>query len=358
LAKKYPGKLDLDYRDRPKVPSTYPNGCHVCELEIEAETGDIEILSYVAVDDAGTIINHQIVEGQMQGGITQGAGHILGEEAIYDRDTGQLLSDLHGLPDAARGPVNNLRVMDYPVPDEDQSARRQGRRRSGSDRLDALHHERGDRCVAPGGRDALRHAGDAPAAVGRDPRREGRKAARVCNRGPTGRVVRAGRALSTALRLSIFYFAYFAHLGAFVAYFSLWLQARGYSPAQIAAVLAVPAVLRIFAPALWGWLADSAAARLPGGHPGFVAPLAALAAGAAMLTQASDLPAVFGWAGLTALSRPRAAARRCDGARGSARSLGAMVREAVGFGRSRAFWLRARGSTARRSPCSFRWSRR
>jgi carbon-monoxide dehydrogenase large subunit len=92
LAQKHPGKLDLDYRDRPKVPSTYPNGCHVAEVEIEAETGEIEIVSYVAVDDAGTIINHQIVEGQMQGGITQGAGHILGEEAVYDRETGQLLS--------------------------------------------------------------------------------------------------------------------------------------------------------------------------------------------------------------------------------------------------------------------------
>ena len=92
LAQKHPGKLDLNYRDRPKVPSTYPNGCHICELEIEPETGDIEIASYVAVDDAGTIINHQIVEGQMQGGITQGAGHIFGEEAVYDRETGQLLT--------------------------------------------------------------------------------------------------------------------------------------------------------------------------------------------------------------------------------------------------------------------------
>ncbi|HTN28304.1 MAG TPA: xanthine dehydrogenase family protein molybdopterin-binding subunit [Burkholderiales bacterium] len=117
LAQKYPGKLDLDYRDRPKVPSTYPNGCHIAEVEIEAETGEIEIASYVAVDDAGTIINHQIVEGQMQGGITQGAGHIFGEEAVYDRETGQLLSGSfmdYPMPRAVL--VNNLRVMDYPVP--------------------------------------------------------------------------------------------------------------------------------------------------------------------------------------------------------------------------------------------------
>lgn len=127
--------------------------------------------------------------------------------------------------------------------------------------------------------------------MGCDPRRQGRKAARVRDR--LNRI---------RLRLSVFYFAYFAHLGAFVAYFSLWLQARGYSPAEIAAVLAVPAVLRMFAPALWGWLAESAAARLPGGQPAFVALLSALAAGSfAMLTQANDLPAVFGWVGLTAL---------------------------------------------------------
>jgi aerobic carbon-monoxide dehydrogenase large subunit len=117
LAQRFPGKLDLDYRDRPKVPSTYPNGCHICELEIEAETGEIEIASYLAVDDAGTIINHQIVEGQMQGGITQGAGHIFGEQAVYDRDTGQLLNASfmdYPLPRAIL--VNNLRVMNHPVP--------------------------------------------------------------------------------------------------------------------------------------------------------------------------------------------------------------------------------------------------
>ena len=129
--------------------------------------------------------------------------------------------------------------------------------------------------------------------MGGDPRGEGRKTARVC-----GRAV----ALSAERRLSWFYFAYFAHLGAFVAYFSLWLQARGYSPPEIAAVLAVPAVLRIVAPALWGWFADSLTARLRGGQPAFVALLSALAAASfAMLTQAGDLHAVFGWVALTAL---------------------------------------------------------
>jgi carbon-monoxide dehydrogenase large subunit len=116
LAKMHPGKLDLDYRERPKVPSTFPNGCHVAEVEIEPETGSIEIVSYVAVDDAGTIVNHQIVEGQMQGGITQGAGHVLGEQAVYD-ESGQLLSGSfmdYPMPRAVL--VENLRVLEFPVP--------------------------------------------------------------------------------------------------------------------------------------------------------------------------------------------------------------------------------------------------
>ena len=117
LAQRHPGKLDLDYRERPKVPSTYPNGCHIAEVEIEPETGAIEIVSYVAVDDAGNIINHQIVEGQMQGGITQGAGHVLGEQAVYDAATGQLLTGSfmdYPMPRAVL--VNNLRVLEHPVP--------------------------------------------------------------------------------------------------------------------------------------------------------------------------------------------------------------------------------------------------
>ena len=116
LAKKHVGALNVDLRDR-KVSATYPNGCHVSEVEIEPETGEIEIVAYVAVDDAGTIINHQIVEGQMQGGITQGAGHVLGEQAVYDRETGQLLTGSfmdYPMPRAVL--VNNLRVLDHPVP--------------------------------------------------------------------------------------------------------------------------------------------------------------------------------------------------------------------------------------------------
>jgi len=116
LAQQHPGKLDLDFKERPKVPSTFPNGCHIAEVEIEPETGEVEIVSYVACDDAGNIINHQIVEGQMQGGITQGAGHILHEQAVYDAG-GQLLTGSfmdYAMP--RPGLVGGLRVTEHPVP--------------------------------------------------------------------------------------------------------------------------------------------------------------------------------------------------------------------------------------------------
>ncbi len=119
LAKKHasakPHPLDQDFATR--FGSTFPNGCHVAEVEIEPETGEVEVVSYVACDDAGTIINHQLVEGQMQGGITQGAGHILGEQAVYDRETGQLLTGSfmdYPMPRAIL--VDDLRVLHHPVP--------------------------------------------------------------------------------------------------------------------------------------------------------------------------------------------------------------------------------------------------
>jgi len=116
LAKIYPGKLDLDFAGRPKVPATFPNGCHVAEVEIDPETGECEIVSYVACDDVGNIINHQIVEGQMQGGITQGAGHIFLEQGVYD-SAGQLLTGSfmdYAMPRA--GLVGGLSVTDHAVP--------------------------------------------------------------------------------------------------------------------------------------------------------------------------------------------------------------------------------------------------
>jgi aerobic carbon-monoxide dehydrogenase large subunit len=70
---------------------TFPAGCHICEVEIDTETGTTEIVGWTAVDDFGTVINPMIVEGQVHGGIAQGVGQALCEGAVYDKD-GQLVT--------------------------------------------------------------------------------------------------------------------------------------------------------------------------------------------------------------------------------------------------------------------------
>ncbi len=70
---------------------TYPGGCHVCEVEIDPETGVTRVVNFTAVDDVGRVVNPMIVEGQVQGGVAQGIGQALLENAVYDKD-GQLLS--------------------------------------------------------------------------------------------------------------------------------------------------------------------------------------------------------------------------------------------------------------------------
>jgi aerobic carbon-monoxide dehydrogenase large subunit len=72
--------------------STFPNGCHIAEVEIDPDTGKTEIASYITVDDCGVVVSHAIVEGQMHGAVAQGAGQVFGEHAVYDPETGQLLT--------------------------------------------------------------------------------------------------------------------------------------------------------------------------------------------------------------------------------------------------------------------------
>jgi len=118
LAKKYAATPHpLDVKTEGKFGATFPNGCHVAEIEIEPETGVAEIVKFTAVDDAGNIVNQMIVEGQMQGGITQGAGQVFGEHVVYDPDTGQLLSGSfmdYAMPRA--GLVPDITLKEHPVP--------------------------------------------------------------------------------------------------------------------------------------------------------------------------------------------------------------------------------------------------
>lgn len=90
LAQNCGGALNVATTEKADGP-TYPNGCHVCEVEIDPDTGVTTLARYVVVDDVGTVINPLIVKGQMHGGIAQGAGQVLMEEISFDQD-GQLVT--------------------------------------------------------------------------------------------------------------------------------------------------------------------------------------------------------------------------------------------------------------------------
>jgi carbon-monoxide dehydrogenase large subunit len=95
---------------------TFPNGCHICEVEIDPATGRTTVVSYVAVDDCGNIMNPTIVHGQIQGGIAQGIGQALSESCVYD-DEGQLVTGSfldYAMPHADDLP--SLQVEDHIVP--------------------------------------------------------------------------------------------------------------------------------------------------------------------------------------------------------------------------------------------------
>jgi aerobic carbon-monoxide dehydrogenase large subunit len=72
--------------------STFPNGCHICEVEVDADTGKVDVVSYHVLDDFGRIINPMLVAGQVHGGVAQGLGQALLENCVYDAETGQLLT--------------------------------------------------------------------------------------------------------------------------------------------------------------------------------------------------------------------------------------------------------------------------
>src|SRR6202042_317346 len=73
------------------LPPNYPNGCHVCEVEVDPETGFVTLARYAAVDDVGKIMNHLLCEGQIHGGVAQGVGQALMEAIVFDAE-GQLVT--------------------------------------------------------------------------------------------------------------------------------------------------------------------------------------------------------------------------------------------------------------------------
>ena len=92
LAQRQPDqRIFIDATSKVDGPS-WPNGAHICEVEIDPETGAVEIVSYVSVNDVGRVVNPMIVRGQLDGGAVQGIGQALGEQVVYDRETAQLLT--------------------------------------------------------------------------------------------------------------------------------------------------------------------------------------------------------------------------------------------------------------------------
>jgi carbon-monoxide dehydrogenase large subunit len=111
-----PQSLDVAHVSDGPGASTYPNGCHIAEVEVDPETGIAEVVNYVCVNDFGRVINPMIVEGQLHGGVVQGIGQALMELAIYDKD-GQLLTGSYmdyAMPRAADVPLFSL--VDHPAP--------------------------------------------------------------------------------------------------------------------------------------------------------------------------------------------------------------------------------------------------
>ncbi|MCC8428600.1 xanthine dehydrogenase family protein molybdopterin-binding subunit [Reyranella aquatilis] len=97
---------------------TFPNGCHVAEVEIDPETGAVDLLSYIAVDDYGRLINPMLTEGQVQGGLAQGIGQALLEHTVYDPASGQLLTGSlmdYALPRATDLPFFDIELVERPT---------------------------------------------------------------------------------------------------------------------------------------------------------------------------------------------------------------------------------------------------
>jgi aerobic carbon-monoxide dehydrogenase large subunit len=111
------GHGDLDSTSKFVSPQmSFPNGCHVCEVEIDAETGVVSVVGYAAVDDVGVIVHEPIVEGQIHGGVAQGLGQVLGEQVVYG-DGGQMLTaSFMDYPMLRADDMPDLRVAHHSVP--------------------------------------------------------------------------------------------------------------------------------------------------------------------------------------------------------------------------------------------------
>jgi len=118
LPEELSGKLDA-ISDKTIPEASFPYGSHVCEVEVDPETGVVEIVNYTAVDDVGRAVNPMIVHGQVHGGIAQGVGQALWEQIVYDRTTGQMLTGSfmdYAMPRASGLPSYATELSEVPSP--------------------------------------------------------------------------------------------------------------------------------------------------------------------------------------------------------------------------------------------------
>jgi len=115
VARRYGAELDT--RGGIPTPTAFPGGAHVAEVEIDRDTGEVEVVRYVAVDDCGRVLNHTLLDGQLHGGIVQGLGQALIEHCIYDASSGQLLTGSfmdYAMPRPEI--LTNVELYDHSVP--------------------------------------------------------------------------------------------------------------------------------------------------------------------------------------------------------------------------------------------------
>ena len=197
LPEDVPDTLDVDHATK-EIASTFPNGCHVAEVEIDPDTGVTRIVRYTGVNDFGTIVNPMIVAGQLHGGVAQGIGQALMEQVSYDFERPADHRLVHGLCDAAGGRHPDHGGRRSSLAGQIQSARHQGVRRSRLCRQPRHRRQcRGGRAVGVW-HHPHRHAADFGADLARDPGREEGESGVVpaLNLGPRRRTIQYSRELA------------------------------------------------------------------------------------------------------------------------------------------------------------------
>lgn len=178
-----PDTLDVDHATK-ETASTFPNGCHVAEVEIDPDTGVTRIVRYSAVNDFGVVVNPMIVAGQLHGGVAQGIGQALMEEVSYDASgqpiTGSFMD--YALPRA--GDVPPMEVGDHPSPAKSNPLGTKAAAKRLC-RQPRLRRQRGGRRAVGVRHQAHQHAADAGKSLARDPGCQGERGVRRRFASPT-----------------------------------------------------------------------------------------------------------------------------------------------------------------------------